>query len=150
MKLEVGMYVRTKKGSIAKLLEFEKNYTKGKRKIDTYMIYEVWEVKEHYVRFDKSFVSNNYDFLPSYPSDEEWKKWKSNILKASYNIIDLIEVGDFVNGCYVKEIVINDDEKLLFVDCDSEQLSVIGDGLITICEVLTHEQYEANAYKVGE
>lgn len=33
MKLEVGMFIRTKKGSIAKLLEFKKNYTKGKRKM---------------------------------------------------------------------------------------------------------------------
>lgn len=29
---------------------------------------------------------------------------KENVIKASYNIIDLIQVGDYVNGYYVENI----------------------------------------------
>lgn len=155
MELEVGVYVRTKKGSIAKLLEFKKNYTKGKRKIDTYMTYEVWEVEEHYVRFDKYFVSDYCEFLPSYPSDEEWEKWKSNILKASHNIIDLIEVGDYVNGSkvvnkYTTNSVVIEKEELIQEDDGTVWNDCIEVNVKDIKSILTKEQYEANCYKVVE
>ena len=45
-----------------------------------------------------------------------------NIDKASFNIIDLIEVGDYVNGYKVSEIIIDkdisDNDKLKFGDDD--------------------------------
>lgn len=110
-----------------------------------------------YVRTKNGYIGQIYNINDCrepnmmYCLDMHWKDFifiGKDDFKSSPNIIDLIEVGDYVNGCYVKEIFINDDEKLLFVDCDSEQLSVIGDGLITICEVLTREQYENNCYRV--
>ena len=59
----------------------------------------------------------------------------------SKNIIDLIEVGDFVNGKYVSKIKEYKDGKAL--------ISLIGiimeDGIKTI---LTKEQYQANCYTV--
>lgn len=63
MKLEVGMYVRTKFG-IGKLLYFNEEL-------------EEW-VNERYNSYTEDYI-----------------------VKASHNIIDLIEVGDYVNGCYV-------------------------------------------------
>lgn len=59
--------------------------------------------------------------------------------KHSKNIIDLIEVGDYVNG-----------EK---VDSINGILYAIRTGAledIEIKTILTHEQYEQNCYKVGE
>ena len=64
--------------------------------------------------------------------------------KHSFNLIDLIEVGDIV---FIQDVLNNDyvyiydDEMLKAVKEDIEQ------GL-QITEVLTHEQYDANCYKV--
>lgn len=68
----------------------------------------------------------------------------SEITKHSFNITDLIEVGDIV---FIQDVLNNDfvyiyDDKMLkAVKKDIEM------GL-EITEVLTHELYEANAYKV--
>lgn len=63
------------------------------------------------------------------------------IIKHSKNIIDLIEVGDYVNGKYVSEIKEYKDGKAL--------LTLIGiimeDDIKTI---VTHEQYQQNCYTI--
>lgn len=104
-KLEVGMYIRTDKGFIAKVKEFKHDYTKGKRLVDDY---SVKEVVENYLSLDgnqcRLIESIDYSIPPCYPSDEELDEIKSHILKASHNVIDLIEVGDYVNGYYVSKI----------------------------------------------
>ena len=77
---------------------------------------------------------------------------KEYIKKHSKNIIDLIEVGDYVNGREVKHIAMfegfPDYPKLIFVDekhlmpddtCENEDIKTI----------LTKESYMANCYKVG-
>ena len=77
---------------------------------------------------------------------------KNSISKHSKNIIDLIEVGDYVNGREVKHIAMfegfPDYPKLIFVDethlipddtCENEDIKTI----------LTKESYMANCYKVG-
>ena len=78
--------------------------------------------------------------------------WKENIVKHSKQLIDLIEVGDIVNGREVKHIAMfegfPDYPKLIFVDethlipddtCENDEIKTI----------LTKEQYMANCYKVG-
>ena len=70
-----------------------------------------------------------------------------DIIKASYNIIDLIEVGDYVNGFRViwkttnaREFGINayyEEERYI----NSEQ---------DIKSIVTKEQFESMSYKVGE
>ena len=78
--------------------------------------------------------------------------WKENIVKHSKQLIDLIEVGDYVNGREVKHIAMfegfPDYPKLIFVDethlipddtCENDEIKTI----------LTKEQYMANYYKVG-
>ena len=74
------------------------------------------------------------------------------IVKHSKQLIDLIEVGDYVNGRKVKHIAMfegfPDYPKLMFVDethlipddtCENDEIQTI----------LTKEQFEANCYKVG-
>ena len=75
----------------------------------------------------------------------------STITKHSKNIIDLIEVGDFVNGREVKHIAMFEGfpnyPKLIFVDekrlipddtCENDEIKTI----------LTKEQYSQNCYTV--
>ena len=74
------------------------------------------------------------------------------IVKHSKQIIDLVEVGDYVNGREVKHIAMFEEfpdyPKLIFVDethlipddtCENDEIQTI----------LTKEQYLANCYKVG-
>lgn len=69
------------------------------------------EVVENYLRLQRNqcdFIESiDYSIPPCYPTDEEWEKIKSHIIKASYNIIDLIEVGDYVNGYKIIKIFQN-------------------------------------------
>lgn len=74
------------------------------------------------------------------------------IIKHSKQLIDLIEVGDYVNGREVKHIAMfegfPDYPQLIFVDethlipddtCKNDEIETI----------LTKEQFDANCYKVG-
>ena len=80
--------------------------------------------------------------------------WFDSIAVENFsdNIIDLIEVGDYVNGREVKHIAMfegfPDYPKLIFVDethlipddtCENDEIKTI----------LTKESYMANCYKVG-
>ena len=102
MKLEVGMYVRTKKGTIYK---FDTNNSMAKNGAKKYMV------------------------------------------NCSYNIIDLIEVGDYVNGLLVTRICedIETNEKYINLygsvsEWEQEEIK----------SVITHEQMEQMTYKVEE
>jgi hypothetical protein len=68
-----------------------------------------------------------------------------NIKKSSFNLIDLIEVGDYVNGY---EIIANKDEyEIGYFHQNGNFYTLLG---TEIKSILTHEQYEANCYKVVE
>lgn len=84
----------------------------------------------------------------------ENQKWfdTKKIVNHSKQLIDLIEIGDYVNGREVKHIAMfegfPDYPKLIFVDethlipddtCENEEIQTI----------LTKEIYIANCYKVG-
>ena len=62
------------------------------------------------------------------------------IVKHSFNIIDLIEVGDFINGNRVYKIT------SACVYCVGK--AVQNKLTINIETILTHEQYQANCYTV--
>lgn len=67
----------------------------------------------------------------------EWLK--TNKVKHSKNIIDLIEVGDYVNGAIVYEIL------------EDKRIHILTGYLLEkkdIKTVLTKEQYQANCYTV--
>lgn len=78
--------------------------------------------------------------------------YEADITKHSHNIIDLVEVGDYVNGkcVFATENRINDSgEKVVLAENYDEWTD---DGVISnkdIETILTHELYEANCYKVG-
>lgn len=64
-------------------------------------------------------------------------------IKSSPNIIDLIEVGDYVNGVEVKDI---DDEWVTMSDTKIPILKSIANGLIK--SIVTKEQIENLEYEV--
>ena len=63
------------------------------------------------------------------------------IKNHSKNIIDLIEVGDYVNGNYVSEIKEYEDGKTILV-----LIGIVDEK--DIKTILTKEQYQANCYTV--
>ena len=117
MKLEAGMYVRKVNGNIEKITGVQDvKYTTG---IQRY-------------------------FSCSEP--EECFSTEDDITKASHNLIDLIEVGDYVNG---EKVHYKENNKLFF----RYDICRCGSFILEekdIKEILTHEQYEANCYKVVE
>ena len=155
MKLEVGMYVRTDEGYISKILDFREHYTKGKRKID---FCDVKEVEENFLLLEGNqcpFIESiDYSIPPCYPSDEELEKIKSHIVKASHNIIDLIEVGDYVNGFPVEDYFHEyNEEKDIFenvgvitTECYLENTNFSWILEKDIKTILTKEQFESNSY----
>lgn len=72
------------------------------------------------------------------------------VLKASHNIIDLIEVGDYVNGYPVYEIIEYENNTRAIVIGDDNKSIIWEESSQYIKTVLTKEQYESMAYKVGE
>ena len=124
MKLEVGMYVRGKyyqyRGKIGKII---KNYNN-----DLEIAYKDGVLKTNVC----SFINDNYDI-------------NGKQYKASYNIINILEVGDYVNGHRVEEIDFENEE----IFTDSEYYC----GIVkfnNVKSVITHEQMEQMTYKLGE
>ena len=117
-ELRENMYIRTKDGIIAKV-----DY------IDNDTIF-----------FDKELYRTYGDSIDFLEKDN-----LERIVKASYNIIDILEKGDYVNGHRVEEIDFDNEE----IFTDSEYYC----GIVEFCNiksVITHEQMEQMAYKVGE
>lgn len=116
--MEVGEYIRTDKGKIGKVIRI------------------------------REFSNGRYD-RPHYLID--WNNGKSYFMsqvknfKHSFNIIDLIEVGDIVNGKLVIEKYQRPYDGQWQVDCGDVRYE--GNDIKSI---LTHEMYEQNCYKVGD
>ena len=120
MELEVGMYVRTKYGYIAKITEAD----------------------DRHIYCDNAITKSwgeEFNILYSDAFEE--------MVKASYNIIDLIEIGDYVNGKLVEDMF----EKTNYAD-KSIKLKGSGDYWYNehIKSIVTKERFESMAYKVGE
>lgn len=114
MKLEVGMYVRTNKGYIGKL-------------------------KNHYL--DSITESNEYVFENGYGFSEADYEY---ITKHSNNLIDLIEVGDYVNGYKVISKPFYDSGYITFGLSNNTNF----DSLCEIKEIITH--YQQEEYVIGD
>ena len=71
------------------------------------------------------------------------------ITKHSFNLIDLIEVGDFINGYRILEIadMKNTEEKVFTVHRSDFKSTCKIWNEQDIETILTHEQYEQNCYK---
>ena len=135
MKLEVGMYVRTKNGNIRKIVELTN--TKFIDEPDYYVDKVLIDIEQN-EREDTIYM-------------EKWL-FNESILKVSHNIIDLIEVGDYVNGYKVIDSVKN-----FKVIIDKLELN-IKTGLYhnkgitneSIKSIVTKEQFESMSYKIGD
>ena len=131
MDIKVGDFIRTKKGIIGKLKRIELD------EIDKNLKWYVFDKK----RPDMNIIDEIYINKPY-------------ITKYSKNLIDLIEVGDIV------EYQVNSLSKLKvgrvksYRDARSnkEYLGVEGFDItkIYIKSILTHEQYNANCYKIEQ
>lgn len=125
MKLEVGKWCRTKKGTIFKIIGGN---------------VDMWEID-----IDYSYLSRceNEDYN-SYAYNKNNSLFEELVVKASYNIIDLIEKNDYINGSWVNEFV---DGKPIHEDYNDPFYS-FGWENEEIESVITHEQMEQMAYKV--
>ena len=121
MDIKVGDYVRTNRGYIYKIKRIRKSDISR----------EVYIVRAH---------GDNYSFYLR----------KENIVKHSKNIIDLIEVGDYVNGYRILNIVnLANSDKKVFTICKSDFKDICRVWSEEDIEtILTHELYNANCYKV--
>ena len=120
MKLEVGQFARLKSGYICKIININ-DYREPNMK---------YGVEANYLK-DVMFIGDD------------------DVVKSSYNILDILEVGDYVNGL-----------KITSIDKTFEGNVLVGlgknfgfskfDNDYKITSVVTHEQMEQMTYKVGE
>ena len=116
MELKEGMYVRTEDGEISKIEWFT---------------LQIWEGDN---TTEANFWLENKQRL-MYPLDK---------FKASHNIIDLIEVGDYVNG---RKVTLKTDNDYIEVDYGE---NIDGYHNKDIKSIVTKEQFESICYKVEE
>ena len=125
--MKVGDYVRTEEGYIYKIEDgeefFEDSVDVGIGIIPD--VDGIWIDKEHFQYVDKR-----------------------KIIKSSPNIIDLIEVGDYVNSHKVI-YTIGDIHKKVYVEYGnmSELLEIKPEQIKSI---VTKEQFESMKYRIGE
>ena len=78
---------------------------------------------------------------------------KDTIKKVSYNIIDILEVGDYVNGYKVSAIYNPNGDEIVnitvIMEYGYETINTYIDDY-SINSIVTKEQFEQMAYKVGE
>ena len=113
MELKKGMYVRTKEGLIDKVIIDYKGCCNSPN-------------------CNCKHVSCEHNYY-----DEE------NIIKASDNIIDLIEIGDYVNGVEVEEI---NDKEIMLVDTHLWIDKEVTNRLIE--SIVTKEMFNSVKYEV--
>lgn len=123
--IEVNEYVRTKTGLIAQI-----------KSID----YE----NEIY-KFDKDVYTNAFGFVTTTIYNNEM--FQKMIKRHSKQLIDLVEVGDYVNGIEVLDIYKPRDLlEPIEIRGDSRYMNfILAEDIKTI---LTKEMYMANCYKV--
>ena len=119
MDIQVGMYVRTKKG-IGKVVELKKH--------------DLWGFIIKIIGQYNCYSHSSTESL-------------SDVIKASHNIIDLIEVGDYVNGDRIEEIE-NGELRFNWSFEYSEYISYYEKE--DIKSIVTKEQFESIGYKVGD
>ena len=133
MKFEVGMYVRTENGVIEKVNRIYDRHT-----------------TDNIVVWLNGYGDGKSVFIDNF---EEIKYQSINARgfikkEPSFNIIDLIEVGDYVNGykvyyCYCAD----EDTTGLFIDTETKRVWL--DKPSQIKSIVTKEQFESMQYRVG-
>lgn len=106
-------------------------------------VYDICHKEEDYYKF----IIENHGTLRICDSDY--------IVKSSPNIIDLIEVGDYVNGSRVEEIEEYNGEKYLYLE-EMEYSNANQDYINVYCKqeyiksIVTKEAFESMEYRIGE
>ena len=134
MELEVGMYVRTDDGYIFKIkeiLEKDKYNDSDNKIVQRFRIDRMYQKNDDYIETDYMY--------------SDW------IIKASHNIIDLIEIGDYVNGRKVvgwcpNKIIINEPT----LDFNAIMIENTYLEVDDIKSIVTKEVFENVSYKVGD
>lgn len=121
MEINVGDYVRDKNGRVGKVFDITNEPSVD---VGIGIIPEV-----NAVWIDKDKINYLY---------------QEEIIKHSKDIIDLIEVGDYVNGRLVVSIMYDAEDRILGI----ETLGCLLFENDEIKSVLTKEQMEANAYTI--
>lgn len=123
MKIEVGKYVRTKSGGIGKIIEIDNSHI-------------ITDNETFGLGWDGEQV--NWDFI-------------TEIVKSSTNIIDLIEVGDYVNGMKIIDTS-SQHYKLVANLIDNNAKEGLKNVFINnekdIKSIVTKEQFESIKYEV--
>ena len=126
--MQVGDYVRTKQGYIRQ-------------------IKEIYDHILYYVNLDKSITMERYgEFEPITQLDRDTI---DEIIKSSPNIIDLIEVGDYINGKKVIKVweePFGEFAGQIFTILEGEEAAPT---IREIKSIVTKEQFEAMEYKLG-
>ena len=85
------------------------------------------------------------------PATYNFHIYSEDVIKSSSNIIDLIEVGDYVNGCHITYIAepdkYNSNRILYFEEPQDYVLKTFTNEEIK--SVVTKEQFESIKYNVG-
>ena len=123
-ELKIGQYIRTKKGRIAKIttineIKYTYHTAKARNRIK-------------FVGQKRTLINGRYEF--------------EDIKKQRQNIEDLIETGDYVNGCLVllvDETTFTTVEKSGGIRCHYKKSTK------NIQSIVTHEQFEAAKYEVN-
>ena len=129
MEIEVGEYVRTKRGYITQITEIDR-----------------------YIWFNNKI--NKESGMPVYELSKV--EFENLVTKHSKRIIDLIEKDDFVNGRKVQQVFIDPFTKKKRLLIEGTEVNWQGDMSSIYCEaediktILTHEQFEQNAYRLEE
>ena len=96
---------------------------------------DICKVTNIYQRADGNMV---------FDTDNGWQNYFSELRKSSKNIIDLIEVGDYVNGLKVEGV--NNEIKGFGTIIFSKDSSIMEDYIYSI---VTKEQFESMEYKIN-
>ena len=131
--MNIGDYVRTKRGQLHRITDLKKYYENDVLIEDKQLVH----IDNHFSGWDLG-------------------QFKELIVKSSPNIIDLIEVGDYVNGYKVLEI----EKDYLFDYTEEINVLIVQNGEVyevakkiysdDIKSIVTKEQFESMEYKVGE
>lgn len=121
MKLEVGIYVRTKWGYICKITNIN-DFREPTMK---------YGVEASYLK-DVMFIGDD------------------DISKTSHNIIKLIEVGDYVNGHKIVDTNSKNGDKVFYFDGEYYSDILVYFEEKDIKSIVTKEQFSSIEYKVGE
>ena len=130
MKLEVGQFVRLKSGYICKIININ-DFREPNMK---------YGVEANYLK-DVMFIGDD------------------DVVKASYNIIDILECGDIIK-LFMEDDIDGEDTnifELIAINYNDNEIGVFNSDfqieffpIENLRGILTHEQMEQMAYKVGE